>query len=201
MCTSGGSSSPPHPGFVRKQSMKTNSQEPIDLKFFLLFIPAAFVSYLFHEFGHWTVGEILGNRMVFSLNYVWPEDGHYIRASDELYSSIGGPAFNILQATVALAIIEKLRTLYAYPFAFFAMFSRLFSDLLGGFAKQDEARIAVLIGTSTYLVALIVLAVLLLIVIRCSHKLRLDLKANGYIVTASTLCQLSVIATYTYFKV
>jgi len=86
--------------------MTTNPLRPIDVKFFLLFVPAAFVSYLFHEFGHWLIGEILGNRMVFGLNYVWPTDGHYIRASHELYSSIGGPAFSILQATLALIVIE-----------------------------------------------------------------------------------------------
>jgi len=167
----------------------------------MLLIPAAFASCLFHEFGHWTIGEILGNRMVMSLNYTWPADGHYIRASHELYSTIGGPAFSILQATVALAIIEKFGALYAYPFAFFPMFSRFFSDLFGGFERQDESRISVLMGTWTYLVAIIVLGLLLLVVIRCSHKLRLDLKTNGYIATASTICQLLVIATYTYAKV
>jgi hypothetical protein len=181
--------------------MTTNPLEPIDFKFFLLFIPAAFVSYLFHEFGHWIVGEILGNRMVFSLNNVWAADGHYIHASHELYSSIGGPAFSILQTALAWIAIEKLRTLYAYPFAFFPMYSRFFSDLLGGFEKQDEARISALLGAGTYVVAFIVLIVLLSIVIRCSYRLRLDVRTNGFIVTASTLCQLLVIGTYTYFKV
>ncbi len=181
--------------------MTTDLTKPIDLKFFLLFIPVAYASYLFHEFGHWTLGEILGNRMVFSLNFVSPRDGHYIQASHELYSSIGGPAFSILQATMALVVIEKLKILYAYPFAFFPMFSRFFSDLFGGFAKQDEARISALMGTWTYLVAIIVLAILLLIVIRCSYKLRLNAKTNGYILTASTISQLFVIGTYKFIKI
>ena len=179
----------------------TDIQKPIDLKFFLLFIPVAYASYLFHEFGHWSVGEILGNRMVFSLNFVWPKDGHYLQASHELYSSIGGPAFSMLQAMLAFVVIERFKTLYAYPFAFFPMFNRLFSILFGGFAKQDEARIAALLNTWTYLVAIIVLVILLAIVIRCSHKLRLDLRTNGYIVTVSTVCQLLVIGTYTYVKI
>ncbi len=181
--------------------MTTDLTKPIDVKFFLLFIPVAYASCLFHEFGHWTLGEILGNRMVFSLNYVWPRDGHYIQASHELYSSIGGPAFSILQATVALILTEKFKILYAYPFAFFPMFSRFFSDLLGGFEKQDEARISALMGTWTYLVAIIVLALLLLIVIRCSYRLKLNAKTNSYIVTASTISQLLVIGTYTFIKI
>ena len=56
----------------------------VDKKFlvrlYLLFIPIAYISYLFHEFGHWIVGEILGNDMIYSLNYVWPRDGHYLYA-------------------------------------------------------------------------------------------------------------------------
>lgn len=181
--------------------MTTDLTKPIAWKFFLLLIPAAFATSLFHEFGHWAIGAILGNRMVFSLNFVWPEDGHYIEASHELYASIGGPAFSILQAIIALIVIEKRKSLYAYPIAFSPMFGRFFADLLGGFAKQDEARISALLGTGTYLVASIVLAILLLIVIRCSYSLKLNFRTNGYILTASTMSQLLVIGTYSWIKI
>jgi hypothetical protein len=92
----------------------------------LLFIPVAYLSYLFHEFGHWVIGELLGNKMVYSLNYVWPEKGQYISESHNLYVSIGGPAFTILLSILFLLIIEKYRTIYAYPFVFFQMFMRFF---------------------------------------------------------------------------
>jgi hypothetical protein len=181
--------------------MLTNSQKPIDMKFFLLFIPVAYASYLFHELGHWTVGEILGNRMVYSLNYVWAKEGYFAHASDQLYSSIGGPAFSILQSVFALLVIEKYKALYAYPFAFFPMYNRFFSLFLGGFSKQDEAWISATLGIGTYTVAIIVLVILLSIVIRCSYKLRIGLKMNSYIFTASTVCQLLVIGTYTFLSV
>ena len=77
--------------------MLTDYQKPIDVKFFLLFIPVAYFSYLFHEFGHWSVGEILGNRMVYSLNSVWPKDGHYLQQSHDVYVSIGGPGFSVFE--------------------------------------------------------------------------------------------------------
>jgi hypothetical protein len=80
------------------------------------------------------------------------------------------------------------------------MFNRFFSDLFGGFSKQDEARIAHLLGGGTYLVAIIVLGLLLLIVIRCTFRLNIGAKTNGFIVVASTLCQLLVIGTYEVFK-
>ena len=181
--------------------MAAESQQPIDLLLLLLFIPVAYVSCLFHEFGHWSVGEILGNPMAYSLNYAWPKDGRYLRASHDLYVSMGGPGFSVLQAAIAFLVVEKFGSLYAYPFAFFPMFSRFFADLLGGFSKQDEARIALLMGTGPYWPAIIVLAALLLIVVRCSYKLRIGPKTNAYIVTVSTICQLLVIGTYRLFNV
>jgi hypothetical protein len=172
------------------------SQKPIDMKFFLLFIPVAFASYLFHELGHWSVGEILGNRMAYSQNYVWAKDGHFVHASDQLYSSIGGPAFSILQSAFALLVIEKYKPLYAYPFAFFPTYSRFFSLCLGGFSKQDEAWISASLGIGTYTVATIVLVILLSIVLWCSFRLKVGIKDNSYVLVASTVCQLLVIGTY-----
>ena len=180
--------------------MPSHPENTIDLKFILLFIPAAYVSYLFHEFGHWIVGELLGNDMAYSLNYVWPKGGQYVDASHNLYVSIGGPAFSILQSLLGFLIIEKYKSLYLYPFVFFPMFSRLFSLVFGGFAKQDEARISALLGVGTFTIAAIVLLILVLIVIRSSLILKLDLKNIGYIFTISTFCQLLVIGTYEVFS-
>ena len=172
------------------------SQKPINVKFFLLFIPVAFASYLFHELGHWSLGEILGNRMAYSLNYAWAINGHFVHASDQLYSSIGGPAFNILQSAFALLVVERFKALYAYPFAFFPLYSRFFSLCFGGFSKQDEAWISANLGIGTYTVAIIVLVILLSVVVRCSFKLKVGIKDNSYVVVASTVSQLIVIGTY-----
>ncbi len=178
-----------------------SQQKPINAGFFLLFIPVAYGTYVFHEFGHWSVGEILGNRMLFGLNYVSPRSGFYIGESHNLYVSLGGPAFSVLQASNALLVVSKFKALHAYPFAFFPMFNRFFSLLLGGFGKQDEARISILLGTGEYLVAIIVLGILLAIVVRSSYILGIGVKLNGYVVTVSTLCQLLVIATYEFLGV
>ena len=42
----------------------------------ILFIPIAFITYFFHEFGHWTLGELFGNEMVISLNNSAPKSGY-----------------------------------------------------------------------------------------------------------------------------
>lgn len=171
-------------------------ENKILIRLYLLLIPISYFSYLFHEFGHWSVGEILGNDMFYSLNYVYPKSGHYINESNDLYVSIGGPAFTILLALVSLFILEKFSLVYAYPVLFFQFVIRFFSLVFGGFSKQDEAGISRLMGIGTYTAAIIVLLILVLIVIRASYKLKIDLKHIGYFFTVSIVCQLMVIATY-----
>jgi hypothetical protein len=168
----------------------------IDLKLILLFIPVAYASYLFHEFGHWIVGEFLGNDMFYSLNYVWPKSGQYIDPGHDLYVSIGGPAFTILLSLIFLLVIEKYKTIYAYPVVLFQFFLRFFSIVFGGFSKQDEARIAVMLGLWKYSVAIIGLLILVMITLRASYILKISLKHNGYFFTISTVCLLLVIGTY-----
>ncbi len=83
------------------------------IRLMLMLLLAAYASYLFHEFGHWLVGTLLGNEMSMSLNGAWPTSGVYLKESHSLPVGIGGPAFTILQACVALAIIEKYTTALA----------------------------------------------------------------------------------------
>jgi hypothetical protein len=167
--------------------MTINTENKLSLKFVLLFIPVAYASYLFHEFGHWIIGEIFGNKMIFSLNLVWPQNGHYIDASNDLYVTSGGPAFTILLSLIFLLIIEKYKTMYAYPFVFFQMFFRFFALVFGGFEQQDEARISAILQLGTYSVAIIVLLLLFLILLRASYLLRINMKKNSYILTMTTL--------------
>jgi hypothetical protein len=170
-----------------------------DLKLILLFIPVAYFSYLFHECGHWITGELLGNKMAYSLNYVYPESGQYIKAEHDVYVSIGGPAFSILQGLIAYLVIEIYRTLYAYPFLFFSFFVRFFSLAFGVFSRQDEARISELLGTGTYTVAVVVLIILIALVWGGSRRFKYRFKEISYFFLISTLCMLLVIGSYTIY--
>jgi len=135
----------------------------INWKVALAFIPIAFFTYLFHEFGHWIVGEILGNDMMLSLNSSNARSGVLINDTDNLYISIGGPAFTILQALIFLLITKKTKSIYAYSVAFFAVFCRFFSIIFGGFSQQDEARISSMLNINEYFTAMIVLLILFMI--------------------------------------
>lgn len=155
-------------------------ESQITLSVILFMIPIAFFTYLFHEFGHWIFGEIMGNDMTFSLNNSTPKSGFFIHDSDALWSAIGGPAFTIIQALVFLLITWITKSIYAYSIAFFAVFSRFFSIVFGGLNLQDEAGIASMLDVNKYLVAACVLTILFLILWRCNRIMKLNLKSLGY---------------------
>ena len=168
-------------------------ESQVNWKVIILFIPIAFITYIFHEFGHWIFGELLGNDMTLSLNNSAPKSGYFINESHALWSAIGGPGFTIIQAFVFLLITWITKSIYAYSFAFFAVFSRFFSIVFGGINLQDEARIASLLDTNKYIIAAIVLTILFLILWRCNRIMKLNTKAVGYFTVLGTFAILLVI--------
>jgi hypothetical protein len=168
-------------------------ESQIDWKVIIAFIPIAFFTYLFHEFGHWTLGELFGNEMTLSLNNSSPQNGHFIDDSDALWSAIGGPVFTILQGLVFLLLTWLTKSIYAYSITFFAVFSRFFSILFGGINLQDEARIAEVLDLNKYFVAAITLSILSLILWRSNRIMKLNNKAIGYFTVLGVFAILIVI--------
>jgi len=168
-------------------------ESQIDWKVIIAFIPIAFITFLFHEFGHWTFGELSGNDMTLSLNNSTPQNGqHFINDSDALWSAIGGPVFTILQGLIFLLLTWLTKSIYAYSLTFFSVFSRFFSIIFGGFNLQDEARIAAMLDWNEYLVAAIVLTILFLILWRSTRIMKLN-KAIGYFTVLGVFAILIVI--------
>lgn len=177
------------------QKIAKDTDGKVELKLILLFIPVAYFSYLFHEFGHWTIGEILGNNMTYSLNNVSPQSGQYIDSNHSLWVTLGGPVFTILLALIFLLIIKIYKTIWAYPFVFFQFFCRFFSIVFGEFSKQDEAKVSAIIGIGKYTIAISVILLLFFMIWRGSYILKLNYKSNWYFFTISVVCELLVIAT------
>jgi len=168
-------------------------ESQIDWKVIIAFIPIAFITFLFHEFGHWTFGELSGNAMTLSLNNSTPQNGqHFINDSDALWSAIGGPVFTILQGLIFLLLTWLTKSIYAYSLTFFSVFLRFFSIIFGGFNLQDEARIAAMLDWNKYLVAAIVLTILFLILWRSTRIMKLN-KAIGYFTVLGVFAILIVI--------
>lgn len=155
-------------------------ESQINREIIVAFIPIAFLSYVFHEFGHWTMGELLGTDMTLSINNSSPRNGYFTDGSDALWSAIGGPVFTILQGLICMLLIGLTKSVYAFSFIFFAAFSRFFAIVFGGIDRQDEAKIAALLDWNKYLVAAIVLTILFTILWRSHRMMKLNMKATGY---------------------
>ena len=168
-------------------------ESKINWKVIFSFIPIAFFTYFFHEFGHWTLGELLGNDMTLNLNNSAPRNGHFINDSHALWSAIGGPFFTIIQGLIFLLIVMITNSIYAYSIAFFAVFSRFYSIVFGGIDLQDEARIASMLNINKYLIAAIVLTIVFLILWRCNRIMNLKLKSVGYFTVIGVFAILIVI--------
>ena len=168
-------------------------ESKINRKVVFSFIPIAFFTYFFHEFGHWTLGELLGNDMTLNLNNSAPRNGHFINDSHALWSAIGGPFFTIIQGLIFLLIVMITNSIYAYSIAFFAVFSRFYSIVFGGIDLQDEARIASMLNINKYLIAAIVLTIVFLILWRCNRIMNLKLKSVGYFTVIGVFAILIVI--------
>lgn len=165
----------------------------IERKVILAFVPIAFATFLIHELGHWTFGEMAGNDMTISLNNTAPKNGVFIENSDALWSAIGGPVFTILQAVLCLLLTWATKSIYAYSMAFFAVFSRWFAIVFGGIDFQDEARIAAMLDWNKYLIVAMVLTILCLILWRCNQIMKLSKKGTGYFTVLGVFAILIVI--------
>ena len=168
-------------------------ESKINWKVTFLFIPIAFLSYLFHEFGHWSLGELFGNDMTMNLNNCSPTSGSFSDESAKLWSAIGGPAFTIFQALIFLVITQKTKSIYAYSVLFFAVFMRFFSLVFGGLSLQDEAGISNMLHLNIYLVPAVVLLILFTILWKGSRVTKLKMKGIGYFTVLATLAILLVI--------
>jgi hypothetical protein len=177
------------------QRISKDTDDKVNWKLLLLFIPVAYVSYLFHELGHWSVGEALGNSMTYSLNNVSPQSGQYMNPTQGLWIAIGGPAFTVLMALIFLLVIRIYKVVWAYPFVFFQFFCRFFSVVFGVFSEQDEATISRITGAGTYTIAILVVVLLFLMIWRGSYILKLNFKSNWYFFTVSVVSELMVIGT------
>lgn len=170
-------------------------ESQISWKVALAFIPIAFASFLFHEFGHWLFGELRGNDMLISLNNSTPRSGEFVNHSDTLWSAIGGPAFTILQAFIFMLIVKHTKSIYAFSICFFAVYLRYFCLFLGGLNLQDESRIAQMLDVNQYIVAFLVLTLLSLILLFAARQMNFKLKSIGYFLILGTIGMLTVIFT------
>jgi hypothetical protein len=159
----------------------------IDLKYILLLFTAVFASTIFHEYAHWSIGEVLGNKMIATLNGTNPVAGDYINEWNRNYITLAGPLFTVLQAILFYFLIKKYRKIELYPFLLFPFVMRFFAGLANFLEANDEGRLGLSLGIGLFTISILVCSFLFSLVYKTSKEMKIGLKLN---VISFFLCSL-----------
>lgn len=112
--------------------------------FFGLVFAAGFVTFAVHEGGHWLAATLLGHEAFYGLNSAGARGA--VGVTDQMIISAAGPAVTVVQALVALWLVQARASAAAWVFLFWAAFMRLMASVMSLFHANDEARISDWLG-------------------------------------------------------
>ncbi|MGV8928668.1 MAG: hypothetical protein ACOH1E_02850 [Brevundimonas sp.] len=109
----------------------------------LVFV-AGFITFALHEGGHWLAATLLGHDAYFGLNSAGARGA--VSTIDHMIISAAGPVVTVVQALVALWLVQARASPAAWVFLFWAAFMRLMATVVSLFNPNDEARISDWLG-------------------------------------------------------
>lgn len=150
----------------------------IDLEYIFLIFISVFASTILHEIAHWSMGEILGNEMIATLNGTFPSSENYLQDWHRNYVTMAGPIFTVLQAILFYFLILKYKRIQFYPFLFFPFTFRVAAGLANFAGPNDEGRFGMSLGIGLFTVSIVVCSFLFYLIFRTSKRLNIRLKFN-----------------------
>ncbi len=139
----------------------------------LVFI-AGFVTFALHEGGHWLAAVLLGHEAYFGLNSAGARGT--VGAADQMIISAAGPAVTVVQALVALWLVQARASAAAWVFLFQAAFMRFMATVISLFHPNDEARISEALGWGMWTLPVLVTAGLFALLAVGTIRLRVGWK-------------------------
>lgn len=126
--------------------------------FYGLVFVAGFVTFALHEGGHWLAAVLLGHEAYFGLNSAGARGA--VSTVDHMIISAVGPAVTVVQALVALWLVQARASAAAWIFLFWAAFMRFMATVISLFNPNDEARISEWLGWGMWTLPVLVTAAL-----------------------------------------
>jgi hypothetical protein len=142
--------------------------------FYGLVFVAGVITFALHEGGHWLAAVLLGHDAHYGLNSAGAVGA--VSAADHALISAAGPALTVLQALIALWLVQTRASAAAWIFLFWAAFMRLLATVVSLFHANDEARISAWLGWGAWTLPVIVTAGLLVLLAVGSRRLRVSWK-------------------------
>ena len=142
--------------------------------FYGLVFLAGFITFALHEGGHWLAAVLLGHDAHYGLNSAGAVGT--VTAADHALISTAGPAVTVIQAIVALWLVQSRASAAAWVFLFWAAFMRFLATVASLFNANDEARVSAWLGWGAWTLPVIVSAGLLALLVAGSRRLRVSWK-------------------------
>ena len=163
----------------------------------LVFI-AGFVTFALHEGGHWLAAVLLGHEAYFGLNSAGARGA--VSAADQMIISAAGPAVTVVQALVALWLVQARARAAAWVFLFWAAFMRFMATVISLFHPNDEARISEGLGWGMWTLPLVVTAGLFALLAVGSLRLRVGWKTLALTWVVASVAVSAVVGLDMVFK-
>jgi hypothetical protein len=181
--------------FTKKGEGVTASKKMTWVAYALMFIPAALLTWLPHEFAHWQMGEALGYDMWMSLNGGGLEGGGaYDSALDRSLVDAAGPLITYILAIAALALIRTTRSLLLYPFLFLQFYMRAVALGISVVSQpNDEARISLELGLPLWLLPGIAVTLLLALTVIGSRTVKAGWTGNVIAYVMASLLSAAIV--------
>jgi len=172
-----------------------SSKERPWVAYALMFVPAALLTWLPHEFAHWLMGELLGYDMWMSLNRGGLKGGGvYDSALDRSLVDAAGPLITCIVAITALVLIRKTGNLLIYPFLFLQFYMRAVALAISVVSQpNDEARISLELGLPLWLLPGIVVALLLALTVIGSRTVKAGWAGNVIAYVMASLLSAAIV--------
>ncbi len=145
--------------------------------FYGLVFVAGFITFVLHEGGHWLAANLLGYETFFSLNSAGTRS--VVPWAHHALISAAGPAVTIVQALIALWLVQARSSAAAWVFLFWAAFMRFMATVISLFNANDEARISEWLGWGMWTLPVIVTGALFVLLAIGSRRLQVSWKTLG----------------------
>ncbi len=142
--------------------------------FYGLVFVAGFITFVLHEGGHWLAADLLGYETFFSLNSAGTRS--VVPWAHHALISAAGPAVTIVQALIALWLVQARASAAAWIFLFWAAFMRFMATAISLFNANDEARISEWLGWGMWTLPVIVTGALFVLLAIGSRRLQVSWK-------------------------
>ena len=146
----------------------------------LLVVLAVFLTWLLHEFAHWSAAEILGYKSILRINSVSQVEGQNPSDCQAMWISAAGPLVTILQASVAFLFLRNRWHPWAYLLLFVPFYMRLLAGAMNFIKPNDEGRISEFLGLGLFTISILVSLGLFLLVRQIAKKYQLSWKFQAW---------------------